>query len=228
MELAEQKTRNPLKLLSKPEWAGLFLILLYSFVPSFGGLIRLVELAGGPTIAPENVRALSNPLPITIHILSSFLFCIVGALQFMPNIRRKRPAAHRAIGRWIVGAGCISAASGLWMTLFYVFPQDLQGNPLFWVRIVLAPLMIAFILRAVFAIRSRDIFQHSTAMLRAYAIGQGAATQTIFGIVWMISVGTDAVGPMRDALMIGAWAINLLAAEAIIWTRLAPLRQRHG
>ncbi|PCJ11742.1 MAG: hypothetical protein COB04_18700, partial [Gammaproteobacteria bacterium] len=55
---------------------------------------------------------------------------------------RHHPATHRAIGRVIVIAGCVSAASGLWMTHTYVFPEDLQGNLLYWVRMVLGSLMI--------------------------------------------------------------------------------------
>ena len=74
--------------LRKSEWTILTLIFVYSFVPAFGGLLRVLELAGGPAIIPENARALAAPLPIVAHILSSFLFCIVGALQFLPSIRR--------------------------------------------------------------------------------------------------------------------------------------------
>ena len=42
--------------------------------------------------------------------------------------------------------------------------------------------MIGFIVWAVIAIRSRNVFQHSASMLRAYAIGQGASMQAILGI----------------------------------------------
>lgn len=211
-----------MKFLRKFEWAILALIFVYSFIPAFGGLLRVFELAGGPAIIPENPRALAVPFPIIIHILSSSLFCIVGALQFLPSIRRHHPAAHRAFGRGIAIAGCISAASGMWMTHSYVFPEDLQGNLLYWVRIVLGSLMIGFIGWAVIAIRSRNIFQHGASMLRAYAIGQGASTQAILGIGWMIVVGTEAMGPLRDGLMIFAWGLNLLVAEILIWKLLTP------
>ena len=100
-------------LLRKSEWTTLALIFVYSFFPAFGGLFRVLELAGGPPIIPENTRALAAPIPIMLHILSSFLFCIVGALQFLPSIRRHYPAAHRALGRTIAIAGCISAGKRL-------------------------------------------------------------------------------------------------------------------
>ena len=211
-----------MKFLRKFEWTILALIFVYSFIPAFGGLLRVFELAGGPAIIPENPRALAVPFPIIIHILSSSLFCIVGALQFLPSIRRHYPAAHRAFGCGIAIAGCISAASGMWMTHSYVFPEDLQGNLLYWVRIVLGSLMIGFIGWAAIAIRSRNIFQHGASMLRAYAIGQGASTQAILGIGWIIVFGTEPLGPLRDGIMVLAWGLNLLVAEILIWRLLAP------
>lgn len=110
------------------------------------------------------------------------------------------------------------------MTHFYSFPISLQGNLLYWARIILGCLMIGFIVWSVLAIRSRNILQHSAHMLRAYAIGQGASTQTFIGIGWMILYGTEAAGPQRDAMMVFAWALNLLIAEVLIWAVLAPNR----
>jgi hypothetical protein len=212
--------------LTKTEWVVFGVIFVYSFIPVFGGLIRVLELAGGPQIAPENPRALLAPTPIILHILSSFLFCIVGAVQFLPSIRRQRPAAHRSIGRVITVAGCMSALTGLWMTHFYVFPDALQGAALYWVRMVLGTAMIGLIIWAVIAIRSRNVFQHSASMVRAYAIGQGASTQAVVGIAWIIAVGSEAMGPLRDGLMIFAWVVNLLAAEIFIRAMLRPRKRR--
>lgn len=214
--------------LRKAEWAVLGLIFVYSFIPAFGGLIRVLELAGGPQIAPVNPRALLAPTPIILHILSSFLFCVVGALQFLPSIRQKNATWHRMIGRVIAVAGCASAVSGLWMTHFHVFSEALQGPALYWVRIVLGTAMIGLIVWAVVAIRARDIFQHSASMLRAYAIGQGASTQALVGIAWLITVGSEAMGPLRDGLMIFAWILNLLVAEILIRSMLRPARRLRG
>ena len=213
-----------MKVLSKSEWAILTFILVYSFIPTFGGLFRVLEFAGGPAIAPDNPRASATPFPIVLHILSSFLFCLLGAIQFLPSIRRQHPAAHRAFGRIVAVAGCLSAGSGLWMTHFYSFPLSLQGNLLYWARIILGLLMISFIVWSVLAIRSRNVPQHSAYMLRAYAIGQGASTQTLIGIGWMILYGTEPTGSPRDAMMVFAWAFNLLIAEVLIGVVLTPKR----
>lgn len=211
--------------LKKTEWAVLSLILVYSFIPAVGGLIRVLELAGGPQIVPVNPRAVLAPTPIVLHILSSFLFCIVGAVQFLPSIRARHLAAHRIIGRVIALSGCVSALSGLWMTHFFVFSEALQGPALYWVRIVLGTAMIGLIVWAVVAIRSRDTFQHSASMLRAYAIGQGASTQALVGIAWIIATGSEAMGPLRDGLMIFAWGLNLLIAEILIRSTLSPSKR---
>lgn len=224
MITANRKT--PKLRLGKSEWVMLGVIFVYSFIPVVGGLIRVFELAGGPQIAPQNSRALLAPLPIILHILSSSLFCVLGAFQFLPSLRRQRLAAHRAIGRVIAAAGCVSALTGLWMTHFYAFPEALQGGPLYWVRMVLGTSMIALIIWAVIAIKSRNVFQHSASMVRAYAIAQGASTQAFVGIAWIIAVGSEAMGPLRDGLMIFAWVVNLLAAEIFIRSMLRPPKRR--
>ena len=205
-----------MKTVSRREWMLLAVILVYSFVPAVGGLLRIVELGGGPAIMPENLRALANPLPIVLHILSSFLFCILGALQFLPSVRRRYPAIHRTAGRVIAAAGCLSALTGLWMTLAFTFPAELQGVLLYWARIVLSLSMAGLIVWAVITIRLGNVPGHRAAMLRAYAIGQGASTQAVLGIGWMIVVGTEPEGALRDGIMLLAWALNLLIAEILI------------
>ena len=99
--------------ISRREWAFLALVLLYSFIPAVVGLVRLPELLGAPAIIPPNPRAEIDPLPITAHILGSSVFCLVGAVQFLPSLRRYRPALHRTLGRVVAAAGCASALTGL-------------------------------------------------------------------------------------------------------------------
>lgn len=207
--------------ISTREWALLAFILVYSFVPTFGGLVRIADLAGVLSFMPENPRALAAPLPVVVHIVSSFVFCLVGALQFLPSMRRRHADLHRAAGRMVAAAGCISAATGLWMTHAFMFPAELQGLLLYWTRILLSVWMVGLIVWAIIAVRARNVRGHSAAMLRAYAIGQGASTQTVLGIGWAIVFGADLVGPVRDVMMVLAWAMNLLLAEVLIRTTRA-------
>lgn len=218
-----------MKLLSRLEKTLLLIIIVYSFIPTFGGLFRVLELAGGPAVAPVNPRALADPLPVVAHILGSFVFCVAGALQFLPSLRRHRPATHRVVGLAVAIAGCVSAATGMWMTHVYALPSELQGSLLYWARIILGFSMISLIGWAVIAIRSRNVSRHSAAMLRAYAIGQGASTQTLLGIGWVAVAGAEPLGPLRDSLMVFAWVLNLLVAELVIGKllmRTAPRPER--
>lgn len=208
--------------LQRGEWAFLALILVYSFIPAVVGLFRVPELIGGPALVPQNARALSAPTPIVLHILSSSLFCLLGAGQFLPSVRRRHAAMHRNLGRLVAAAGCLSALSGLWMTLVFTFPPALQGPLLFWVRIAVGVAMFGFIVRAVIAIRARDTAVHRAAMLRAYAIGQGASTQTLVFLTALAVFGTELLGLQRDIAMTLAWAINLIVAELLVRRIPAP------
>ena len=200
----------------------LVFVLIYSFVPTFGGLLRISELLGSQAILPANSRALAYPLPIVVHILSSFLFCILGALQFLPSVRRYHLDLHRMMGRVLAVAGFTSAATGLWMTHFFAFPEDLQGALLYWVRIVLSLAMCGLIVWAVISIGSRNVLAHGSAMARAYAIAQGASTQAFLGIGWMVAFGTEPQGTLRDVIMVSAWGLNFLAAEYLISKMFSP------
>lgn len=220
--------------LTKHEWAFLALVIGYSFIPAIFSLVRIPELLGGPAIVPPNPRAAIDPVPIILHIVASSIFCLVGAVQFLPRLRRTRPALHRGLGRLVGAAGCVSALTGLWMTVFYVFPSALQGPLLYWARVVFSVAMVSFIVWAVIAIRTRNVAAHRAAMLRAYAIGQGASTQTAYFIAGMALFNAEPLGLSRDVLMVAAWVTNLVIAEAIIRSNL-PSRsvksvheQRHG
>lgn len=203
-------------LLTTREWVISISIVAYSSIPALGGMIRLLELAGGPALAPENPRILADPLPAILHIVGSFVFCIAGVMQFLPSVRHRHPSIHRKMGRVLVIAGCVSAASGVWMTLYFTFPDALQGSLLFFVRIILGVLMVGLIGRALLAVRARDFKRHGALMLRAYAIGQGASTQALFGIGWIMVFGAEPAGLLRDLLMVLCWLLNLLGAEILI------------
>lgn len=209
--------------ISSREWILLAFIVIYSFIPTFGGLLRVAELLGGQAILPANAHALAYPLPIVVHVLSSFLFCILGAFQFLPSVRRFHLDLHRMIGRALAVAGFISAATGLWMTHFFAFSEVLQGALLYWVRIVLSIAMCGLVVWAVISIRSRNVRSHGSAMIRAYAIAQGASTQAFLGIGWIVAVGTEPQGLLREVIMVAAWGINFVAAEYLISKIFSPL-----
>jgi uncharacterized membrane protein len=198
----------------KSEWLILIGLLLLSFVPSLGGIFRLVELGSGigSEFLPENPRIQSTPAPVIFHLLSVIPYCILGAFQFLPSFRIKYPKWHRLVGRLLVSAGFIAAITGLWMTHYYSFPDDLQGVLLYIVRILIGVAMIAFLLLGLSSILKKRIEQHKAWMIRAYALGQGAGTQVLITIPWLLTIG-EPMGFTRDILMSLAWGINILVGE---------------
>ena len=209
--------------LNKSEWSILIGLLLLSFVPCVGGTFRLVELVTSLEFLPKNPRIQSVPLPAVIHIVSSVLYCILGAFQFLRSIRRNYPKWHRLAGLLLVSAGIVSAISGLWMTHYYPLPDHLQGNLLYLIRIFVAFSMTAYILLGLSAAFKKRIAQHQAWMIRAYALGQGAGTQVLIAIPWLLTIGEPS-GLTRDILMTAAWMINIVAAEWVINKRVRSNR----
>ena len=69
-------------------WIPTSLIALTA-VPVLAGAARLVDLSGGRT--EENARFFDLPVPIIVHIIGATTYCVLGAFQFQPSLRRRRP-----------------------------------------------------------------------------------------------------------------------------------------
>jgi hypothetical protein len=104
------------------------------------------------------------------------------------------------------------------MTAFYPIPASQQGPLLFWVRLTVASAMIVSIVVAWRSILARRVARHEAFMVRAYALGQGAGTQVVVLLPWMLISG-ESGGLVRDILMTLSWAINAAVAEWIITKR---------
>jgi uncharacterized membrane protein len=196
--------------------AALFLL---SAIPLAAGAFRVTQLAGGAEITPANARFFASPLPIVLHIFSVSVYVILGAFQFVPSLRRRRHGWHRIAGRILIPCGLAAALSGLWMTLFYPWPAG-DGAILYGLRLLFGSAMLLAILLGVAAIRRRDVAQHGDWMLRGYAIGMGAGTQVLTGLLGALLFGIPGEFP-RALLMGAAWVINLAVAEWIIRRRPA-------
>lgn len=203
--------------IKKTEWLLLVGLLVLSFVPVVGGTFRLAELGLGNTIEflPINPRIESAPIPVIFHLVSSIVYCILGAFQFLPTLRKNHPLWHRVAGRLLVCAGVVSALSGLWMTHFYAFPAQLQGTLLYVVRVIVSVAMVIFIGVAVSSILKKRVIKHQAFMIRAYALGQGAGTQVLITLPWLLSVG-EPEGFTREILMSAAWLVNIAVGEWVI------------
>ncbi|HZR38612.1 MAG TPA: DUF2306 domain-containing protein, partial [Ktedonobacteraceae bacterium] len=105
--------------------------------------------------------------------------------------------------------------SGLWMTQFFLFSLQSQSNLLYGFRMLFGSAMVLSIFLGLIAILRRDIARHRAWMIRGYAIGQGAGTQALTALLWVLIFGTlDQHN--KDLLMGASWIINLVLAEWII------------
>jgi uncharacterized membrane protein len=195
-------------------------LLALSAIPLGAGAARLAELAGGPDITPANARFFASPVPVVLHIVGASVYALLGAFQFAPGFRRRRPGWHRAAGRLLVPCGLVVGLSGLWMTLFYAHPAG-DGALLSAFRLLFGSAMVAAIVIGFVAIRRGDVRRHRAWMLRGYALGLGAGTQVLTLAAGAILLGPPGVRG-RALLMGAAWLINLAVAEWLIRTRTTP------
>lgn len=197
---------------ARPQWRVPAALITLSAVPVVAGAFRVTQLAGGARVTEDNARFFAAPVPVLLHIVGATVYCVLGAFQFVPSLRRRD--WHRRAGRVLVLCGLIAALSGLWMTLSYPRPPG-DGDLLALFRIVFGSFMAVAIVLGVMAVRRRDVRTHRGWMIRAYAIGLGAGTQAVVLGFWTGFAGTP--GETTRALLIGAgWAINLSMAEVLI------------
>lgn len=194
--------------------AGLILLAL---IPMVSGALRLTQLGGGPEIVPAGARFTDSPIPVILHIVSATLFCLFGALQFVPALRRTRRSWHRAVGRALLPAGFVVAATGLWMATLYPHPVG-DGLALVVIRVIFGSYMLVSLSLGVRALMKHRYVAHGAWMIRAYAIGVGAGTQAL-----ALIPGAMMFGPRnetsRAVAMGAAWLINLAVAELVIRRR---------
>jgi hypothetical protein len=194
---------------AKPKWLVPTALIVLSLVPVVAGGVRVAELTGGAEITPGNARFFAMPAPVLVHIFGASLYCMVGAFQFVPGLRRRW---HRPAGRLIVLCGLSAALSGIWMTLFLTRPF---GDLVSGLRLLFGAAMALSIVLGFVAIRRRDVLGHRAWMIRGYAIGMGAGTQVLTLSLSTLLTGTSS--GLGTALGMGAgWVINLIVAERII------------
>src|ERR1700730_5029985 len=208
---------------ARPRWLTPTGLILLSAVPVIAGAVLLIALAAGAHITPQNARFFASPIPVVLHIPPASVSLLLGPLQFVPAFRRRRPGWHRAAGRLLIPCGLAAALAGLWMTLFY--PLAPRGGELLrGVRLVFGSAMAVSLVLGFTAIRRRDIANHRAWMIRGYAIAQGAGTQVLLSVPWLVMTGRSAEGLSKTLMMADAWMINIALAEWIICRRIASKR----
>jgi len=201
---------------TRRQWRVPAALMVLCAVPVLAGAFRIAQLTSGAPITPDNARFFASPVPVVLHIVGASVFCLLGAVQFVPRLRR-RSGWHRITGRVVVPCGLVAALSGLWMTLFYPRPAG-DGDLLTAFRLVFGSAMVFALVFGFVAILRRDVGTHKAWLMRGYAIGVGAGSQAVTSTVWLVLVGVP--GEFARALLMAAgWVINLAVAEWIIRRR---------
>lgn len=195
-------------------------LLALTLVPVAAGVFRVAELAAGQANETDQ-RFFDAPVPVVVHVFGATIYCVLGAFQFMPSFRRRRPRWHRWSGRVLVPAGLAGALSGLWMSVSYDLPAH-DNTALMWLRLFFGSLMAAGLVLGLLAIRRRDVHTHQRWMARAYAVAQGAGTQALI-LGPMVLFVEQPGGTLKAIGMGAAWAINLAVAEWLVRRSRRPL-----
>lgn len=205
------------------DWPIPISLILLNAVPVIAGPVRLAQIGNG-VVTTDTARFLHHPLPAVIHILSTSLYGVLGALQFAPSFRRRQHQWHRTAGKVLIPLGLASALSGLWMTLFYPwFNHD--GLSLYVMRLFVGSIMTTFLGLGLVTIWRHDFVAHGRWMIRAYALGLGAGTQVLTHLPWFLFPSIQ--GEFSRALSMGlGWALNAVIAEWIIRTFPRPSQSR--
>ena len=173
--------RNRPKARHRSGWPVITGLLLLSALPVIGGALRLTETG-------ENGMLDYSPVPRIAHVVGMSVFCLVGAFQFSPALRKRR-AWHRMAGRLLIPAGFLGALSGVWFGASFSGPADEFAMAM--VRLVFAVAMTGFLVLGVIAIRRRDFAAHGAWLTRAFAIGVSGGTHALVFILWAIIVDAE-------------------------------------
>jgi hypothetical protein len=187
-------------------------LLAFAALPLTFGVLRLLQLVGLSQVMPP---AVVSPVPLIPHIVGAMLYAILGAVQFSAAIRRRWPNWHRIAGRFALVGALLVAVSALWLTALYVTPSA-GGLVLAGLRVAVAAAMLTSIALGVAAVLRRDIAHHRAWMIRAYALGLGAATQMLVLMIGEMISGEPPAELGRSLLMGLAWGINAMIAEWVI------------
>ena len=216
-----QRTGRP----SGAGWPVVAALVALSLIPLSAGVLRLVQLAGGPSLMPVDDRFAGFPAALVIHIASSACFALFSIGQLVTRFRRSHPAWHRRTGRVLVAAGLVVVGSALWLTVGY--PAHPGTGPILLAsRLLAATAMGTFLVLGFAAIRRRDITAHRAWMIRAYALALGAGTQAFTEGLTEAAVGHGVVA--GDLAKLAGWVINLAVAEGAIRHTGRTRRPRSG
>jgi uncharacterized membrane protein len=152
------------------------------------------------------------PVPITLHIASGILFCVLAPFQFSTRLRMRYRKLHRVGGRVAMVAGLLFAITAI------VLMGRPPAAPELWLHYTAMSvgglgaglsLCLSFL-----AIRRGDVNFHRQWMRRAIAFGLLGASRILFDLILIPIFGYET--PTSEGLSVWlAIGLNLLVAERL-------------
>jgi uncharacterized membrane protein len=177
--------------------------------------VLTVQIAVG-AVPEDSMRLMKAPAAIFLHALAGVLFGITGPLQFTRALQKHFGRLHRLAGRVFVLAGVVIGVSGLTL----LAQVDSASTPVLAVARGLAGVaLLGMLARGVHAIRHRHLVVHRACMIRAYAVGMGSGTIGLIFVPVYAVTGAAPRGLGADAVVVGWWLLNVIAAEVVIRRR---------
>jgi hypothetical protein len=156
-----------------------------------------------------------------LHFTSAGAFVVIAPLQLWAGLRRRRPQAHRMLGRVGVASGCMMALSGV--TMAYASPNRPVTEQIFMTAFFASYLaMLGLGARAAIV---RDFAAHRAWMLRMTAVALTPITQRVIFPVFAMTLGVGGLERFWQLFISAAWiawAINMVAVET--WLRVSAQR----
>lgn len=168
--------------------------------------------AAPPAQSPTDAAFLAHPALGALHVIAGLIMILLGPLQLVASLRRRRPALHRWAGRAFVVSGLATGATGIVMNV--VFPP-VGGAPRVAVIYVMSVGMIAAIMVGLRAIVRGDVATHRAWMTRALGIALSAGTTGFLLVPWFLLYG-----PASDVVLgLSRWlglALTMLVVEIVL------------
>src|SRR5687767_6757317 len=146
-------------------------------------------------------------VPLLIHTTFGPLALLLGLVNLLPAMRKRRWALHRLIGRIYLASGVTLGLAGGYLALFAA------GGPVARLGFfVLAVATLGTLAGGYVNIRRRDVTRHREWMLRSYALIFAAVTLRIWLPILIIAHQGEFLPAYRWVAWV-SWMPNILWAE---------------
>jgi hypothetical protein len=197
-------------------------VILLSLIGAAVGVRRISHLVApvpAPSRFPDSAAmeaGFAQHATLTVaHIAPALLFLVLAPLQFVPALRKRHLRVHRWVGRVATGAGLTMGGIALVMS-----PQMAIGGPLESAATTFfGALFLYALVRGYLSIRQRNVPRHREWMIRAYAVGLGAAAVRPVVGIFFATMRITHVTP-RQFFGLAFWAgFTAMWIVAELWIR---------